>query len=146
MPPEALEFLKHERVGVLAVRMKDGSPHAATVHFAVAPESSTFIFLTSPTYRKVEPLKQGDTAASLVVGTNEEVMKTLQLDGVARLEDSEEIRSAYFGKFPEKQGKHRDDLVVTFRPSWWRYTDWTFPDGKTIFLSDGTKEVIPRSS
>ena len=135
MPQEALDCLNSQRVGVLAVKMLDGTPHGATVHFAYRLEPLTFIFLTTPTYRKLEPLRFGETPATFVVGTTEELNKTLQMDGLANLEDTEELRNIYFTKFPEKLGKHPEDVFFTFSPSWWRYTDWTLPQGKTIWSS-----------
>jgi hypothetical protein len=137
MSKEALDFLKTQRVGVLAVKMLDGSPHGATVHFAHTEDPFIFIFLTTPTYRKVEPLRKGKTEASFVVGMDEINSKTFQLDGIAELSGTEYLRSVYFAKFPEKVGKHPEDIFFTFTPTWWRYTDWTLPQGKTVFTSDG---------
>ena len=136
MKKEVLDFLKTQRVGVFAVKMLDGSPHGATVHFAHLESPFTFIFLTSPAYKKLEPLRQGESAASFVIGTTEEVMKTLQMDGVAKLADTEELRASYFGKFPEKLNKHPDDVFFIFTPTWWRFTDWTTPQGKVILTSE----------
>ncbi len=136
MPKEALNFLNTQRVGVIAVKMLDDSPHGATVHFAHTENPLTFIFLTTPTYRKCEPLWKGETIASFVVGTSEEIMKTLQMDGAAKLADTDELRKVYFAKFPDKLYKHPEDIFFTFTPTWWRYTDWTLPQGKTIFISD----------
>ncbi len=131
-----LEYLKTQRIGVLALRMPDGTPHAATVHFAYDELSSIFIFQTSPTYRKVEAVKNGETTASFVVGVDEGYMKTLQLDGMAQLVDTETIKEAYLNKFPEKRDKHPDNVFITFTASWWRFTDWTGPDGKKITSSE----------
>ena len=72
MEQEILEYISSQRVGVIAVEMLDGSPHAATVHFAHTENPLTFIFLTSPTYRKIEPLlKKDSTRASFVLGLEE---------------------------------------------------------------------------
>jgi hypothetical protein len=136
MPPEAIRCIEEEKTGVIAVKMLDGSPHAATVHFAYTPDPLTFIILTSPKYRKLEPLRAGETPATFVIGTTEAVNKTLQMDGVAKLEDSAELREVYFEKFPNKLNKHPEDIFFTFTPTWWRYTDWTLPEGKKIWLSD----------
>ncbi|MES2930679.1 MAG: hypothetical protein V4665_02765 [Patescibacteria group bacterium] len=35
MNKEIIDFINRERIGVLAIEMPDGSPHAATLHFAV---------------------------------------------------------------------------------------------------------------
>ncbi|HRH24083.1 MAG TPA: pyridoxamine 5'-phosphate oxidase family protein [Candidatus Paceibacterota bacterium] len=135
MPEEALQFIATQRVGVLAVRMPDGSPHAATIHFAYVPTLGKYIFRTSPESRKVESVKQGETTGSFVIGSSEAEMKTLQMDGVVKLEDSEEIQEAYLGGLTDKS-KESPDVYLTFTPTWWRYTDWTLPQGKTIFSSD----------
>jgi uncharacterized protein YhbP (UPF0306 family) len=141
IPKEVFECVEAQRTGVLAVKMIDGTPHAATVHFAYKADPFTFIFLTTPTYRKLEPLRVGETPASFVIGTTEEFNKTLQMDGVAKLEDSEELRKIYFEKFPHKLNKHPEDVFFVFTPTWWRFTDWTVPQGKTIWLSDGSVTV-----
>jgi hypothetical protein len=87
MPKEALDCINSQRTGVIAVKMPDGSPHGATVHFAHIPDPLMFIFLTSPSYKKLEPLRIADTPATFVVGTTEELNETLQMDGVAKLKD-----------------------------------------------------------
>ncbi len=135
MPEEALTFLRSQRVGVLAVRMPDGAPHAATIHFVYSPALDKFIVRTSPESRKVESVKQGETTGSFVIGSSEAEMKTLQMDGVVKLEDSEEIQDAYLGGLTDKS-KESPDVYLTFTPTWWRYTDWTLPEGKRIFSSD----------
>lgn len=132
---EAFDCLNNQRTGVIAVKMLDGSPHGSTVHFAHLESPLKLIFLTTPTYKKVEPLREGETQATFVVGTTEELNKTIQLDGVAQLEDSQEIREAYFTKFPEKKDKHPENIFFTFTPTWWRFTDWTTPEGKKVWTS-----------
>jgi hypothetical protein len=44
----------------------------------------------------------------------------------------------YFGKFPNKLEKSKDPKFVFFKfvPTWWRFTDWTAPEGKLIIASD----------
>lgn len=144
MPKEVLDCINAQRTGVVAVKMLDGSPHVATVHFSHRLDPLSFIFLTSPTYRKLEPLRAGETPASFVIGTTEEFNKTLQMDGIAKLEDTEDIRKLYFAKFPEKLNKHPEDIFFTFTPTWWRFTDWTLLQGKTIWLSDGSVTIAKK--
>lgn len=136
MPKEALDFLRTQKVGVFAVRMQDGTPHAATVHFAHTEEPLAFIFLTSSTSRKLEPLKKAESPASFVVGASEGTMKTLQMDGKAMLADTEKLQNAYNVKFPRKTGEPTEEVFFTFTPTWWRYSDWTLPEGNNIFSSD----------
>lgn len=142
MKQEILDYLKTQRVGVLAVEMLDGSPHAATVHFAHVEDPSVFFFETNRDYRKAEPLFGRETTrASFVIGSNEKDLKTLQLDGVVQLlkpEEKETFNSVYLGKFPEKKEKSIDPKFVYFKftPRWWRFTDWTPPQGKIILTSE----------
>ncbi len=135
MPDEVLAFLQTQRVGVLAVKMPDGTPHGATVHFANSEDPFICIFLTSPSYRKCEPLRQGDTPASFVVGTEERVMKTLQMDGIAKLADTAALRDAYFSRFPDKLGKNPEDILFIFTPTSWQYTDWSKPKDRRVTTS-----------
>jgi len=142
MNQEILDFIKSQRVGVLAVEMLDGSPHGATVHFAHTENPVQFLFETSSDYRKSEALLGRDiTRASFVVGTDEGNMKTLQLDGeihVIKPEEKRLIDDVYLNKFSEKKEKSKGPKVVffIFVPKWWRFTDWTKPQGKLILTSE----------
>jgi hypothetical protein len=142
MNQEILTYLPTQRVGVLAVEMLDGSPHAATVHFAHTEEPFILYFETYRPYRKAEPLYgRPITRASFVVSSDEKNMKTLQLDGTIKLLQPNELpifATVYLGKFPEKQKKVEDEKFVRFKftPTWWRFTDWTTPQGKIILTSD----------
>lgn len=142
MNEEILDFIKDNRVCVVAVEMPDGSPHAATVHFA-NNNQLVFVIQTNPDYRKAEPLLTGNKVrVSVVVGTTEEPTgkdKTFQLNGEAQIIESDsELVETYLAKFPEKRGKWLNDIFFKVSPVWWRYTDWGKSDGKTIFNSDGT--------
>jgi len=142
MPQEILDYIKSQRVGVLAIEMLDGSPHGATIHFAHAETPLQFFFETSKDYRKSEPLfGRATSRASFVIGTDESNMKTLQMDGETRLitETEKDLFDAtYFGKFPAKKEKNygTPQVYFCFTPTWWRFTDWTNPKGKTILNSE----------
>ena len=142
---EIRDYIASQRVGVLAVEMLDGSPHAATVHLAHSENPLQFFFETSREYRKCEALfGRESTRASLVIGSDEGNLKTLQLDGVVRLlnkevSERERFSKVYLEKFPNKKEKIRTDpkvVLFTFLPSWWRFTDWTRPEGKLIVSSE----------
>jgi general stress protein 26 len=134
--PEALEYLNTQRVCVLAVEMPDGSPHAATVHFALADDSTTFIIMTNPDYRKYQALAKGIARASLVVGVVEEEKKTFQVDGKVELTTNKTFQKSYYNKFPEAFQKFPKDVFFTFTPTWWRFTDWKTTEGKKIWISE----------
>lgn len=138
MQPEILEYIKTQRICVLAVEMLDGAPHAATVHFSHTDNPLTLYFETSRTTRKCEPLfGREKSRATVVIGSNEALMKTLQMDGTVSLIQSEADRKLYLEKFPEKLQKTSDPTTAffSFTPSWWRFTDWTAPEGKKILTS-----------
>ena len=146
MNQEILDYIKSQRVCVVALEMLDGSPHAATVHFAHQDDPLVFVIQTSPGYRKLESLLgKENTRASLVVGTEEHPEKkdkTFQLDGVAQIIDSDsDLAQLYREKFPDKSEKYANDIFFTVTPTWWRFTDWSKPEGKTIYTSDGTVTV-----
>ena len=112
MHQEILEYIKTQRVGVLAVEMLDGSPHAATLHFAHAEDPLMFLFETDRMYRKSEALFGRETSrASMVIGFAEgNNVKTFQMDGTVRLlkHDKEKwFQEVYFGKFPEKKSNKK---------------------------------------
>src|SRR5579872_6541100 len=135
MPQELLDYLKTQRVCVVAVEMPDGSPHAATVHFAHREDPLTFVIQTSPTYRKAQPLQSKDVVrASLVVGLEEMPEGkdvTFQCDGEARLlKPKDELIKVYFEKFPGKGEKWTDDIFFAVTPTWWRFTRWNTLQGK----------------
>ena len=137
-----LDFLKTERVGVLAVEMPDGSPHAAAVHFAHCEGPFVFYFETNKDYRKSEALfGWAKSHASFVVGIDEAIMKTLQLDGFVEIikdEEKENFDKVYLGKFPEKIKKVPNPKAIFFKftPTWWRYSDYKNPEGKLILESE----------
>ena len=139
-----LDFLNTQRVGVLAVEMLDGSPHAATLHFAHTENPFILYFKTDREYRKSEPLHGRPVSrASFVIGTSEKEMKTLQLDGTVQIVKPVEQTAfdiVYYKKFLDKTKDPNDNDAVyfTFTPTWWRFTDWKTPNGKMILTSDDT--------
>lgn len=140
MQQQILDYLKTQRIGVLALEMLDGSPHAATVHFAHSENPVVFYFETNKKYRKAEALFGREvTRASLVIGSDENNMATLQMDGVAALikpDEQKVFEDIYLGKFPAKHAKINDEAVFfRFIPTWWRFTDWRGSTGKVILTS-----------
>ncbi len=131
MDQKLLDFLQSERVGVLAVEQLDGSPHAATVHFAHTEDPFVLYFETNKNSKKAQKIMtQKYVSASFVVGTSESVMKTAQLDGKIRLitpQEQSTHETVYLGKFPEKKEKltNADIIRLVFIPTWWRFSDFT---------------------
>jgi len=147
MHPDVLAFLKNQRVSVFAIEMLDGAPHGSTVHFAHTESPPTFIILTETKYWKAEPLHgRQESRATMVIGFEEGPnSRTLQMDGIAHVFTPAEahLKEIYLAKFPNVRAKlnEPDDFFFTFTPTWWRFTDWTRPEGKTIYLSDGSVTV-----
>lgn len=136
-----LEFIRKERVAVLALEMPDGSPHGATVHFAHSEDPLVFFMETRREYRKSAALLGGKSArASMVIGFSESKMKSFQLDGEVRLitdDEKEKFEKIYFGKYPDKRAKSGPGVLsFCFTPTWWRFTDWRTPAGKLILSSE----------
>jgi uncharacterized protein YhbP (UPF0306 family) len=138
---EALEYLATQRIGVLAIEMLDGSPHAAALHFAHTENPAVFYIATGVDSRKSEALlKNGSSRATFVVGADENNMKTFQADGIARVVDASEneaFMEVYLRKFPKREGRVKDAkaLLMVFTPTWWRFTDWKTPEGVKIWKS-----------
>lgn len=140
IPPEIFEFLQTQRVCVFALEMLDGSPHGAAMHFAHVEEPFTFIFQTDRVYRKSEALLgKSECRATLVIGFEEgKQSKTFQLDGIAQniSENETDLKEKYFEKFPKKKAKDGPESVFfKFTPTWWRFTDWSGPEGKKVLHS-----------
>ena len=137
---EIVSYLKDNRVCVLAVALSTGVPHASTVHYAYDEASGLFVFETHHEYRKLEPFqKKPQVSASLVVGSDERTLRTLQVDGVCELLSPDAPQIAYYmDVFPEKQGKYEEQKLVffTFTPHWWRFTDWAQREGKRVDISE----------
>jgi uncharacterized protein YhbP (UPF0306 family) len=119
MNQEILDYIKSQRAGVFAIEMLNGSPHAATIHFAHVENPLIFLFETHKEYRKAEPLMGKELCrASFVIGSDEKSVKTLQMDGEARIMTSEERKNLfekiYLTKFPEKKSKAQDSKVIAF--------------------------------
>ncbi|HEY4502885.1 MAG TPA: pyridoxamine 5'-phosphate oxidase family protein [Candidatus Paceibacterota bacterium] len=142
MQKEIIDFINSQKICVLAVEMMDGAPHGATAHFAMSEDPLTFFFETYREYRKCEALFGREVSrATVVIGVDESISQTLQMDGEVCLIKSEEKElydKVYFEKFPKKLEKSKDPKFVffSFTPKRWQYTDFKGPNGKLILTSD----------
>lgn len=138
MNPEVLEYISAYEICVLAVEMPDGSPHAATVHYAPSGDEPTFVFMTHPKSRKGEAIVGKESVrVTLVIGFKEDnVQRTFQADGIVRLlkDDETVLKEAYLTRFPGKDQKFKEDIFFKFTPTWWRLTTWS-EGNKTILTS-----------
>ncbi len=135
MNSTVLDFLEKERVCVLSGILPDGGSHSSTVHYSHTVEPLRIFFQTWDESMKVEALKKGkDPRASIVAGFSEKDSVTLQMRGtlriVSNLEELKEIYKIHYKKHPfAEKYKNEHTVVIEFKPSWWRYTDFnTVPE------------------
>jgi uncharacterized protein YhbP (UPF0306 family) len=126
---EVLSFLESNKVCVLGLEISSGV-HCAVMHFAFDPENLEIVFLTSNKTRKFSIFSdKADTSASVVVGTDGDSLKTLQLDGRVTLDVN--LSERFKLRFPDKKIKD-DSVFLKFVPNWWQYTDWTKNENKVL--------------
>jgi Pyridoxamine 5'-phosphate oxidase len=121
-----VEYIRGQRLGVLATCGADGLPQGALVGIAVTPDLE-IVFDTVASSRKYANLILQPRVA-LVVGWQD--ISTVQYEGVARLlvgPEDDGYREAYFAAFPD--GRDRvaawPDLVhFVVRPTWVRYSSF----------------------
>ena len=122
-----LEFLKRENVSVLSTILPAGTPHSATMHFAMREKPFQFVFFTKENSRKCEHFRVGrQYPASFVVGFDETKMIGFQAEGVIKkvnqvLSRLGEKTFAYKFKGAKLDSEH---IVLEFTPKWYRYTEY----------------------
>jgi general stress protein 26 len=129
---EIYEFMKNERLAVLATVAEDGQPEAALMGVAVTPQLE-IVFDTVKSSRKYPNLKKNPRVA-LVVGCTTEV--TVQYEGVAEELAGEELakyKKIYFGAFPDGPVRESWPGITYFvvRPTWVGYCDYD-PESRRI--------------
>ena len=81
-----IDFIENHRVGVLAVALSDGTPHAATLHYSSQVERPSFFFSVDRNSRKCRDMVPDKrVGASLVIGFDETEMVTFQADGLVQV-------------------------------------------------------------
>lgn len=138
MDPIALKLIEKERVCVISVVLKDGSPHNATVHYSYQLEPLRIFIQTYPTV-KVQAVseKGGSAKAAVVIGFSEEELVTLQMRGqvgiVSNTDYLERIYKIHYARHPEAE-KYKSPTTVFFEftPAWWRYSDFKVDPEKVI--------------
>lgn len=131
MDSQVVSFLSNHRVSAFTTLLADGSPHTAALHYSHITDPLTLYFTTKRTSRKMQALASGSVVkASLVIGTNDEEWKTLQMEGEVTLvspADIERIQDIHYRKHPNaEEFKNKPETVfLQFTPTWWRYTDFS---------------------
>lgn len=142
MDKKILDFLAKHRVCSLTTLLRDGSPHAAALHYSHRNDPLELYSSTENTSLKTQSLLDGkSTKASVVIGFSEEEWITFQMDGeVKAIFDSEELKrvhSIHYAKIPDAE-QYKNDLATIFLkfiPKWWRYTDYN-TDPPAILASE----------
>lgn len=136
------DFLTKNRVSVLTILLKDGTPHAAAMHYSHKEDPLTLYFSTENTSLKCEALLGGGTTkGAVVIGFDEKEWLTLQMRGVFRIVLKEELEASqriHYKKLPSSE-KWKDDpatVLLGFTPTWWRYTDLNTEPYKIISSED----------
>ena len=126
-----LDFLSNQRVSCLTTILKNGSPHASTLHYSHIEDPLEFYFSIESTCLKCEALLDGSTGkASMVVGFSEIEWVTLQMDGTVKAITNkielEKIMKLHYAKHPnaEQYKNEPDTLFLKFIPTWYRYSDY----------------------
>jgi general stress protein 26 len=122
---EVIQFMKSERLAVLATVSEDQEPEAALMGFAVTP-GLEIIFDTVKSSRKYPNLKKNPRVA-WVIGCSTEI--TVQYEGVAEELEGEELakyKKTYFAAFPDGPARESWPGITYFvvRPKWVRYCDY----------------------
>jgi len=142
MDKNVLDFIEKHRISVLTTLLKDGKPHSATMHYAFSKDPLSFIFLTEKGSRKLSALAESFSPASLVIGFSEEEWVELQVEGEIKVvRDKNELDyvwKVYADKYVgmDKYKNSPDSIMVLFRPSWWRYTEFRPKPPKVISSED----------
>ena len=130
METKVLDFLNKHRVCCLTTLLKEGSPHAAAMHYSHIPKPFEIYIQTENSSKKCESLLGGNSAkASVVVGFSEDEFKTLQLDGDIQILNKNKLATVHkihYEKHPEAK-QWKDDpatIFLVFKPTWWRYTEY----------------------
>lgn len=139
MEGKIVKFLNQERVCSLSTLLKDGSPHAAAMHYSHQDSPFEIYIQTENSSKKCGALLTGKSIkASIAIGFSEDEFRTLQLDGNIRLLNKSklvDVHKIHYKKNPDAK-QWKDDpatVFLVFKPTWWRYTEYK-PKFKVIEL------------
>jgi Uncharacterized stress protein (general stress protein 26) len=131
-----LNFIKKNKIAVLATVDINGHPEAAAIEFGETDELE-IIFDTLKSYRKYANLGKNQSVA-LVIGWDDDI--TVQYEGKAVELDAEEsgkYQEIYFAKNPEARRWTQNPEIRYFKviPTWIRYSDLKSKPWKIIELT-----------
>ncbi|HET9929650.1 MAG TPA: pyridoxamine 5'-phosphate oxidase family protein, partial [Polyangiaceae bacterium] len=132
---EVLEFVRAEALAVQASVTPTNTPQAAVIGIVVSDAFEVF-FDTLESSRKCQNLRENPRIA-LVVGWDEKVGRTVQIEGVADEPtgaELERLKRPYFERFPD--GVVRQSwpgiTYVRVRPTWLRYSDFSGAEPRVV--------------
>ena len=122
-------LLEKTKVAVISTNSPDDlAPESATIMFSETPE--LHVIFGSYDYRRKNKNIFRNPKVSMVIGFDLKEMKTIQLEGVAKIlsdkERIEEFKDLHYKKNPgsEKYRKEGKREYVEVTPSWIRYSDF----------------------
>jgi general stress protein 26 len=131
-PSEIFDFVRTQRLAVIATVSNDGLPEAALMGIAMTADNRV-VFDTVKQSRKYQNLRKRKTVA-MVVGWDDEI--TVQLEGTAQEPTGDDLahcKGAYFAVYPEGREREAWPGIAYFavRVTWMRYSDYR-PGGSGI--------------
>ena len=128
--PGLAAFLSATPVAVMSVVVDAaGTLHIAPMNYWHDPKTLDFYFVTKKSSEKCTLLRDGSAQkAACVVGTENGVLFTLQMRGVARIVPKNEYKFA-IDAYTKKRGDDHgittaEYILLQFHPTWARYTDY----------------------
>ncbi len=146
---DALAFLKHNKVGVLATSAGDYQIHASMVYYTANDNFNIFI-ITSVDSRKFKAL-QAHPQVAFTVATPD-VPQTLQIEGMAMDisldEEAAKKKDELFTVLnsnpwfypPSSKLDPTESAIVWIRPTWIRWADYAFAESGHVFKEIPIKE------
>ncbi len=124
-----LQFIRCQRLAVLASIGPSGAPQAATIGIAVT-DALEIVFDSVDVTRKVHNIRSDARVALVIGGSAAGEERTVQYEGIADEpsgDELERLKEAYFGAHPDGRERLRwPGLVyIRTRPTWIRYSDFS---------------------
>lgn len=119
-----LDFIKKQKLAVIATISSDGRPEDAVIGFGETPNLELF-FGTYKTSRKYKNLRSNPHAAFVIGWENGQ---TVQYEGIAEEKNGEEAqpyKELYFAKNPgaQRYENHPDQTYFKVTPVWIRFSN-----------------------
>lgn len=137
-PLHIQDYINSQRTAVLAVPLANKDVHAAAMLFSYHTSQAEFYFFTESGSNKMQAFKVNNSCrAAMVIGTNEENKKTLQMSGqifqVKERNTLEAVKIIHYARYPESiPFENQSTVFLSFAPNWYRFTDYQTRPPKII--------------